>query len=119
MKINGQKHDPWRAVDHDGEVLEPFVSKRRDKAAALIFIKSIIKRHGRPETIVTEGLRSYGAALKALGAPGIQETGRWKTNRAETSHQPFRRRERAMLKFRRMGTLQRSADLYRPLSITP
>ena len=107
VKINGQMHYLWRAVDHEGEVLESFVSKARDKAAALKFIKSIIKRHGRPKAIVTGGLRSCGAALKALGAPGIQETGCWKNNRAENSHQPFRRRERAMLKFRRMGTLQK------------
>jgi len=107
VKINGQMHYLWRAVDHEGEVLESFVSKYRDKTAALKFIKSMIKRHGRPKTIVTDGLRSYGAALKALGAPGLQETGRWKNNRAENSHQPFRRRERAMLKFRRMKTLQK------------
>ena len=100
-------YDLGRAVDHEGEVLESFVGKARDKAAALKFIKSMIKRHGRPKTIVTDGLRSYGAALKALGAPGLQETGRWKNNRAENSHQPFRRRERAMLKFRRMKTLQK------------
>jgi putative transposase len=93
-------------VDHEGEVLESFVSKSRDKAAALKVIKSMINRHGRPKTIVTDGLRSYAAALKALGAPIIQQAGLWKNKRADNSHQPFRRLESAMLKLRRMGTLQ-------------
>ena len=65
MKINGVQHYLWRAVDHEGEVLEAFVSKTRDKAAALKFLKKLMKRHGRPEEIVTDKLRSYGAALRA------------------------------------------------------
>ena len=65
-------HDLWRAVDHEGEVLESFVSKGRDKTAALKFIESMIKRLGRPKAIATDALRSYGAALKALGAPSRQ-----------------------------------------------
>jgi len=68
-----------------------------------------MKRHGQPEVIVTDRLRSYGAALKELGSAGRQETGRWLNNRAENSHLPFRRRERAMLRFRGMRSLQKFA----------
>ena len=102
VKINGEMHYLWRAVDHEGEVLESFVTKERDKAAALKFIKKALKRHGRPKAIVTDGLRSYGAALKAIGAVDLQVTGRWLNNRIEGSHVPLRRRERAMARFRRM-----------------
>ena len=85
----------------------------RDKAAALKFIKKAMKRHGRPKTIVTDGLRSYGAALKALGAPDLQApVGRWNNNRAENSRLPFRRRERAMSRFRRMKTLQKFVSVH-------
>ena len=93
-------------------MLESFVTKERDKAAALKFIRKAMKRHGRPETIVTDGLRSYGAALKELGGTERQEAGRHLNNRAENSHQPFRRRERAMLRFRRMKTLQTFASVH-------
>jgi len=63
VKINGETHYMWRAVDHEGEVLDAFVSKRRDRKAALKFLRKLMKRHGRPERIVTDKLRSYGAAL--------------------------------------------------------
>ncbi len=66
-----------------------------------------MKRHGRPHIFVTDKLRSYVAAMKEIGNADRQENGRWQNNRAENSHQPFRRRERAMLCFRRMGTLQK------------
>ena len=112
VKINGERHDLWRAVDHEGEVLESFVTKTRDKKAALKFLKKSLKRHGRTEEIVTDRLRSYGAALRELGIADRQETGRWANNRAENSHQPFRRRERAMLRFRRMRTLQKFASVH-------
>jgi putative transposase len=112
VKINGEMHYLWRAVDHEGEVLESFVSKTRDKAAALKFIKKALKRHGRTKAIVTDRLRSYGAALKEIGAADLQEAGRRLNNRAENSHLPFRRRERAMLRFRRMKTLQKFASVH-------
>jgi putative transposase len=112
LRINGQQHYLWRAVDHEGEVLESFVTKRRDKKAALKFLKKTLKRHGHAKEMVTDRLRSYGAALKELGIHDRQETGRWENNRAENSHQPFRRRERAMLRFRRMRTLQKFASVY-------
>ena len=112
VKINGEMRYLWRAMDHEGEVLESFVTKEWDKAAALRFIKKAMKRHGRPNTIVTDGLRSYGAALKELGRTDGQEVGRWLNNRAENSHQPFRRREGAMLRFRRMSSLQTFASVH-------
>jgi putative transposase len=99
--INGEVHYLWRAVDHEGEVLEAFVTKRRDRKAALRFLGKAMKRHGRPEAIVTDRLRSYRAAMKQIGNQARQTTGRWLNNRAENSHQPFRRRERAMAKFMR------------------
>jgi len=110
VKINGERHYLWRAVDHEGEVLESFVTKTRDKKAALKFLRQSLKRHGRPEEILTDRLRSYGAALRELGVGDRQETGRWANNRAENPHKPFRRRERAMLRFRRVRTLQKFAS---------
>ncbi len=107
MRINGETHYLWRAVDHEGEVLEVFATKRRDCKAALKFLKRAMKRYGRPRSIVTDRLRSYRAAMKVVGASGRQECGRWLNNRAENSHQPFRRREGAMAKFRGIKTLQK------------
>src|ERR1700744_4352502 len=94
VKINGEMRYLWRAVDHEGEVLESFVTKERDKAAALRFIKRLMKRHGTAQKITTDGLRSYKAAMKELGNAGKQVVGRYANNRVENSHQPFRRRER-------------------------
>ena len=85
VKINGEMRYLWRAVDHEGEVLESFVTTRRDKAAALSFIKRAMKRHGRPRAVVTDGLRSYGAAMKEIGNQERQEVGRWLNNRVENS----------------------------------
>jgi putative transposase len=116
VKINGERHYLWRAVDHEGEVLESYVTKTRDKKAALKFLRKAMRKHGQPETIVTDKLRSYGAALKEIGAAARQETGRWINNRAENSHLPFRRRERAMLRFRRMRSLQKFASVHASVS---
>ncbi|MEP2533628.1 IS6 family transposase [Shimia sp.] len=112
VKINGERHYLWRAVDHEGEVLESYVTKRRDRVAALKFLKKAMKRYGQPEVIATDKLRSYGAAMKVIGNVARQETGRWKNNRAENSHLPFRRRERAMHRFRRMRSLQKFASVH-------
>ncbi len=106
VKVNGEQHYLWRAVDHEGEVLEAVVTKRRDKRAALKLLKKLMRRFGHPREVVTDRLRSYDAALKELGGSDLQTTGRWLNNRAENSHLPFRRRERAMLRFRRMRSLQ-------------
>jgi putative transposase len=112
VKINGVKHYLRRAVDHGGEVLETYVTKTRDTTEVLKFLRKALKRHGRTEAIVIDRLASYGAALKAIGAISRREAGRWLNNRAENSHQPFRRRKRAMLRFRRLRSLQKFAALH-------
>jgi putative transposase len=76
VKINGETHYLWRAVDHEGEVLESFVTKRRDRKAAYEFLKKTVKRHSRAHIFVTDNLRSYGAAMKVIGSADRQETGR-------------------------------------------
>jgi putative transposase len=112
VRINGETHYLWRAVDHEGEVLESFVTKKRDRKAALRFLKKAMKRFGRPKAIVTDRLRSYRLVLRETGNEAHQETGRWLNNRAENSHQPFRRREKAMAKFRSPATLQKFASIH-------
>ncbi len=67
VKINGERHYLWRAVDHEGEILESYVTRKRDKSAALKFLKKALKRHGQAETIVTDGLKSYPAAMRNIG----------------------------------------------------
>jgi putative transposase len=112
VKINGETHYLWRAVDHEGEVLEAYVTKRRDRKAALDFLKRIMKKYGAPKVIVTDRLKSYRADMKIIGNESTQEVGRWKNNRCENSHLPFRRREYAMLKFRRMLSLQKFVSIH-------
>ena len=112
VKINGVQHYLWRAVDHEGEVLESYVTKRRNKNAALKFLRKAMKRNGSPQVIATDRCPSYGAAMKDIGNKDRQEVGRHKNNRAENSHLPFRRRERAMLRFRRMRSLQKFASMH-------
>jgi len=115
VKINGKLCYLWRAVDHEGEVLETVVTAKRDKAAALKFLKRIMKKYGRPNTIVTDGLCSYPAAMKEVGISDRQDAGRRLNNRAENSHQPFRRRERAMQRFRSMKALQKFSSIHAQL----
>jgi putative transposase len=112
MKINGERHYLWRAVDHEGEVLESYVSKRRDHKAALKFTRKSMKCNGQPRIIVKDKLRSYRAAMMIIGSASRQETGRWVNNRAQNSHLPFRRRERAMLRFRRTATLKKFVSIH-------
>lgn len=107
MKVNGQRHFLWRAVDHEGEVLEAVVIKRRNKAAALKFLKKLMKQHGCADEIITDRFAPYKAALRDLGALNKQRTCKWLNNRVENSHLPFRRRERAMQRFSRMRRLQK------------
>jgi putative transposase len=112
VKLNGEMVYLWRAVDHEGEILESYITQTRDKSAALAFMKKTLKRHGKVEKITTDGLRSYRAAMTELGCEDKQEVGRWANNRVENSHLSFRRRERAMLRFRRMKTLQKFAAVH-------
>src|SRR5687768_9871967 len=115
VKLHGGMVYLWRAVDHEGEVLESYVTKTRDKAAALTFMKKALKRHGQVIAITTDGLRSYKAAMKDLGCGDNQQVGRWANNRVENSLLPFRRRERAMLRFRQMKSLQKFASVHASL----
>jgi putative transposase len=112
VKINGETHYLWRVVDHEGEVLESYVTNTRDRGAALVFIRKALKRHSSPRAITTDGLRSYKAAMKEIGNAGKQEVGRWANNRVEGSHLPFRRRERAMQRFKQMKSLQKFASVH-------
>jgi putative transposase len=109
VKSNGERHYLWRVVDHEGEGLESVVTTARDKKAALKFPRKAMRKHGRPEVAVTDRLRSYSATLKRIGASDRQQTGQWVNNRAKNSHLPFRRRERAILRFRRMRRSQKFA----------
>ena len=109
VRINGETHYLWRALDHEGEVLEVFATKRRDRRAALEFLKRAMKRYGGPRAIVTDRLGSYAAAMRDIGVEDRQTCGQWLNNRAENSHQPFRRRAGAMARFRDIKTLQKFA----------
>ena len=112
VKINGTLCYLWRAVDHEGEVLEAVVTAKRDKTTALNFLKRIMKKYGRPRSVVTDGLCSYAAAMSEIGNVDRQEVGRRLNNRAENSHQPFRRCERAMQRFRSAKTLQKFSSVH-------
>ena len=114
VKINGKLCYLWRAVDHEGEALQAVVTAKRDKAAALKFLKRMMKTCGRPRTVVTDGLRAFSAAMKEIGNADRQEGSRGLNNRAENSHQPFRRRERAMQRFRSKRTFQKNQLSSRP-----
>ncbi len=112
VRINGETHYLWRAVDHEGEILESYVTRKRDRKAAVRFWKKAMKRFGRPKMIVTDRLPSYRSAMKEIGNKSCHETGRRINNRIENSHQPFRRRERAMAKFRSAKSLQKFAAIH-------
>ena len=108
VRIAGRHMFLWRAVDSEGEVLDMLVQRRRDKSAALRLLRKLMKRQGfAPRTIVTDRLRSYGAALRDLGFAGRHEQGLRANNRAENSHQPIRRRERKLQRFKSPKSAQR------------
>jgi len=114
VRIGGQRMYLWRAVDDEGEVLDMLVQKRRNKRAALRFLRKLLKRQGiHPETIVTDGLASYGAATCELGCSDRHRPGRLRdNNRAENSHLPIRRRERKQQRFKSQGSAQRFLATY-------
>ena len=104
VSINGRQLYVWRAVDSEGEVLDILVQPRRDRKAALKLMRKLLKRQGiTPTVIVTDKLGSYSSALRELGVAQRHDTGRWKNNRAENSHQPLRQRERRMKRFKSPG----------------
>ncbi len=111
VKINGELHYLWRAVDQEGTVLDCYVTKRRNKKAALKVLKKLMSRHGKPKEIVTDKLSSYKAALKDMGVVSLQNTQQYKNNQVENSHLHFRRRERGMNKFRSMQSLQKFTSI--------
>lgn len=112
VKINGETHYRWRAVDHEGEVLESIVTKRHDRRAALKFLKKTMKSYGNPYVIATVCLKSSGVAMKVIGNARRQMTGRRLNNRAENSYLPFRRRERAILRFRQSRCVQKFVSIH-------
>ena len=112
VRINGQIHYLWRAIDQEGEVLECYVTKTRNRQAALRFLRKAMKRYTVPEHIITDRLASYKSALRSLGAIQKQQTQRWLNNRAENSHLPVRRKERSMNSFRLMRTLQMFSSVH-------
>jgi len=105
VSINGRQLYVWRAVDSEGEVLDILVQPRRDRKAALKLMRKLLKKQDvTPATIVTDKLGSYSSALRELGVARRHDTGRWKNNRAEHSHQPLRQRENEALQVTRIGT---------------
>ena len=108
IKIDGIQHYLWRAVDQDGEVVDVFLQKRRDGAAAKRFFKRLLKKHKyEPRKIITDKLRSYGVAHRELIPDTIHDTSQYANNRAELSHQPTRVRERGMRRFKSVVQAQR------------
>src|SRR5271166_3849943 len=108
LKIDGRMVYLWRAVDAEGEVLDVLIQSKRNKHAALKLMRKLLKKYAFvPERLVTDDLRSYSAAVRELGIERHHERGRWKNNRAENSHQPTRRRERKMQRFKSPGSAQK------------
>jgi transposase-like protein len=106
--IGGRQFWLWRAVDDEGEVLDLLVQRRRDARAAARLMRKLLKKHGFvPDILVTDKLRSYGAAKTQLRLSVRHEQGLRKNNRAENSHLPVRRRERKMQRFKSPGSAQR------------
>ena len=117
VSIPDETHYLWRAVDHEGEVLEACVAKKQDGAAALMFLRRGMKRFGNSEVVVPGNCPSYRAAMKVIGNGGRLEAGLNLNNCAGDSHQPFRRRERAMSSFKRIRSLQKFASCIRLYAI--
>jgi putative transposase len=113
VMIAGRRFWLWRAVDDEGEVLDLLVQRRRDKAAAVKLIRKLLKKQGfAPDVLVTDKLRSYGAAKSEIGLSARHDQGLRMNNRAENSHQPTRRRERKMQRFKSPGSAQRFLSIH-------
>ena len=112
VKINGKNYYLWRAIDHEGIVLDCYVSKRRDKKAARKVLIKLISKYGKPKEIVTDKLSSYKAALKELNIAHLQNTDQYANNQVENSHLHFRRREKMMNKFRSHKSLQKFTSIH-------
>ena len=113
VRIAGKRMYLWRAVDHEGEVLDMLVQSRRDSRAALRLMRKLLRKQGCvPKLLVTDKLRSYGSALRQLQLTCPHEQGLRKNNRAENSHQPVRRRERKIQRFKSAGSAQRFLSMH-------
>ena len=113
LRIGGRLVYLWRAVDAEGEVLDVLLQTKRNKRAALKLMRKLLKKTGFvPDKLVTDELASYGAATRDLGLANRHERGRSRNNRAENSHQPTRRRERKMQRFKSMGSAQRFLSIH-------
>src|SRR6267143_6326965 len=113
VRIDGKRMYLWRVVDHEGEVLDALVQRRRDKRAALRLMRKLLRKQGfAPKLLVTDKLRSYGAALRHLGLGCHHEQGLRMNNRAENSHQIVRRRERKMQRFKSAGSAQHFLSMH-------
>lgn len=113
VRIAGKRMYLWRAVDHESEVLDMLVQRRRDKRAALRLMRKLLRKQGFvPKLLVTDKLGSYGAAFRQLRLTCAHEQGLRKNNRAENSHQPVRRRERKMQRFKSARSAQRFLSIY-------
>jgi transposase-like protein len=113
VRIAGKHMYLWRAVDHEGEVLDMLVQRRRDKRAALRLMRKLLRKQGfAPKLLITDKLGSYGAALRHLRLACRHEQGLRKNNRAENSHQPVRRREHKMQRFRSARSAQRFLSIH-------
>ncbi len=116
VNIGGKQMYLWRAVDGEGEVLDVLVQRHRNKRAALRIMRKLLKNQGvRPKHIVTDKLKSYGAALRDLGLERVHETGHRLNSRAESSHVPIRRRERKMQRFKSQASAQRFLSNHGPI----
>ena len=108
ISIRGSRYWLWRAVDNEGEVLDFLVQRRRDAQTAKKLMVKLLKKHGfAPSRVVTDRLRSYPAAFCAIGLTAEHDRGLRANNRAENSHQPIRRRERKLQRFKSSGSAQR------------
>ena len=113
LKIDGRMLYLWRAVDAEGEVLDVLVQSKRNEHAALKLMRKLLKKYAFvPERLVTDDLRSYGAAVRDLRIESRHERGRWKNNRVENSHQPTRRRERKMQRLKSAGSPQKFLSIH-------
>jgi transposase-like protein len=111
--IAGEQFWLWRAVDDEGEVLDLLVQRQRGKTAAVKLMRKLMKKQGFvPDVLVTDRLRSYGAAKAELKLTARHEQGRRRNNRAENSHQPVRRREQKMQRFKSPGSAQRFLSVH-------
>jgi transposase-like protein len=113
VRIAGRRMYLWRAVDHEGEILDMLVQRRRNQRAALKLMRKLLRKQGfAPKLVVTDKLRSYGAAFRELHLTCRHDQGLRKNNRAENSHQVVRRRERKMQRFKSAASAQRFLSMY-------